>query len=105
MKAAYRQVALWISLFAAALIFSAPRCVAAPTAAVDTATSRIENATPLTPASNVAVTPGRMIRDDPPTREPGTKKRAQYIVGFGLAVVSLLMLIVGVSILRAIRRR
>ena len=46
-----------------------------------------------------------MIRDDPPAREPGTKKRAQYIVGFGLVVISLLMLIVGVSILRAIRRR
>ena len=107
-KMVFHRRTIWIPLIAGGMIFSgSSRCVAAPTTAVDTMTqtNRIESAAPLAPASNVAVTPRRMIMDDPPTREPGTKKRAQYIAGFGLVVISFLILIVGVGILRAFRQR
>src|SRR5258705_7118924 len=84
-KTAFRQRAIWISIIAGGMIFSGSRqCVAAQTAAGDTATSRIENTPPPAPASNVAVVPKRKIVDDPPTREPGTKKRVHYLASFGL---------------------
>lgn len=104
MKAAFRHRAIWISVIAGGLIFSgAHPCAATGTA---TQTSRMENATSIIPTSNVvAVTPGRMIKDDPPTREPGTKKRAHFLASFGLLVIIMLMLLVGVGILRAFRQR
>lgn len=46
-----------------------------------------------------------MIQDDPPTREPGTKKRVHFLASFGLLVIIILMLVVGVGILRAFRQR
>jgi hypothetical protein len=65
----------------------------------------MENATSLNPTSNVTATRGRIIKDDPPTREPGTKRRAHFLASFGLLVIIILMLIVGVGILRAFRQR
>jgi hypothetical protein len=102
-KTAFRHRAIWISVIAGGLIFSG----AHPCAAVDTAsqTSRMENATLIAPTSIVAVTSGRIMKDDPPAREPGTKKRAHFLASFGLLVIIMLMLIVGVGILRAFRQR
>ncbi len=90
------------------MLSSSPRCMGASGTEVDAAsrpTNYIGNATTRGVTSNLAAAPRRIIVDDPPTREPGTKKRARFLAGFGLVIISVLVLIVGVSFLRAFRQR
>jgi hypothetical protein len=102
-KTAFRHRAIWISVIAEGLIFSgAHRCTAIDAA---TATGRMESAISISSASNPAVRPQRTVKDDPPTREPGTKKRAHFLASFGLLVIIVLILIVGAGLLRAFRQR